>query len=340
MAMSDRAYALSDFPAEFQERVFINTLTGCWHWTGRANKSGYGYYRGKGAHVFACEFAHGIMENGLFACHKCDMPRCVNPAHLYPGTNFQNIQDMQKTGRKAHGERASKLTHEQVTEMLADDKRLPWELAKDFGISESTVLAMFAGNSWKHMPRQRSFEEVRATWTKLQGSKGKEYKRPRRQKKYWETITFEPLIDADLWLIRVLFEHAELSGKICTAHAEWNLPLAGLCRSGESEAKAFNTQLDRIFSFRIDYSQLKRNKRQYFSILYPRTNLFSHFDTGIFTTEKDALRYGISWDLIHVIEDNGVSALMDLITLLHGAHSHVEQAELLEAQRKLKEQAA
>lgn len=80
----------------------------CWLWTGSRNRSrdgspSYGriFFDGKTrkAHRVAYELAHGPIPYGLFACHKCDNPRCVNPAHIFLGTAFDNVEDRRSKGR-------------------------------------------------------------------------------------------------------------------------------------------------------------------------------------------------------------------------------------------------
>jgi hypothetical protein len=80
----------------------------CWVWEGGlAGRKGYGVisYKGKNvrAHRLAWELANGPIPNGLFVCHHCDNPPCVNPNHLFLGTATDNAQDMCQKGRWANG---------------------------------------------------------------------------------------------------------------------------------------------------------------------------------------------------------------------------------------------
>lgn len=76
--------------------------SGCWEWTGSKDKDGYGKFSLNGdmrAHRASYVLFIGKLKNGLFVCHSCDNPSCVNPEHLWQGTPKDNITDMYKKKR-------------------------------------------------------------------------------------------------------------------------------------------------------------------------------------------------------------------------------------------------
>ncbi len=94
----------------------------CWLWIGGIKENGYGQLSCKpigkkrttvGAHVFSYNLHFGEIQNGLYACHKppCVNRHCVNPSHLYAGTQKQNLADAIALGRIATGERNGTHTH-------------------------------------------------------------------------------------------------------------------------------------------------------------------------------------------------------------------------------------
>lgn len=86
----------------FNEKV-VKTENGCWEWQGRKNANGYGIFTVGHtekvlAHRMAWKLAYGYMPE-LHCLHKCDNPGCVNPEHLFLGTQSDNMRDMWDKGR-------------------------------------------------------------------------------------------------------------------------------------------------------------------------------------------------------------------------------------------------
>jgi len=105
----------------------------CWLWSGALAKNrGYGVYwdtaaqQTKLAHRGAWEIARGPIPQGLSVLHRCDNPPCVNPAHLFLGTQLDNIRDMDKKGRRsphAHTQKGRKFSDDHRAALSAAHRR-------------------------------------------------------------------------------------------------------------------------------------------------------------------------------------------------------------------------
>lgn len=120
---------------------------------GRANIGGR---RATGAHRYAWELAFGPIPKGVFILHKCDVRNCVNPDHLFLGSHSDNMEDMDRKGRRRqvrgenHG--MSKLTNTVVSTIRLLESTMPQvEIAKKFDIPKTTVNAILRGRTWRHL---------------------------------------------------------------------------------------------------------------------------------------------------------------------------------------------
>ena len=144
----------------FVERV---PFSGCWIWLAAVDEPPrlpYGKFwindlsRSIAAHRAAWLLFVGQIPDGKLVLHRCDVPCCVNPAHLFLGTNLDNTQDMIRKGRKylSRGELShhAKLTEEQARQ-VRDMQGTQSVIAAKFGISQTAVSAIKRGANWKHL---------------------------------------------------------------------------------------------------------------------------------------------------------------------------------------------
>lgn len=142
----------------------------CWPWLGNRNESGYGYMsRGRAdegkvyAHRLAYELAHGHLPPDVKVRHfKCDNPPCCNDAHLMPGTQAENVQDMLDKGRQASPEAKTLrgvsngravLDQPAVDAIRSEYRRYSRtagsrQLAAKYGVSDGQIRAIVAGTTW------------------------------------------------------------------------------------------------------------------------------------------------------------------------------------------------
>lgn len=152
-----RRQALS-FEDRFWRRV--EKTNGCWIWRGSVISGGYGdvdeRIHGKRvfrirAHRLSWELANGPIPDGLHVCHKCDNPPCVNPDHLFLGTDADNSADKLAKGRQPRGAKAgpAKLIDSEVVEMRAayDGGEHFRSLAARFRVSPGCVCSIVHNRS-------------------------------------------------------------------------------------------------------------------------------------------------------------------------------------------------
>ena len=141
----------------------VEKTDGCWLWTGNLNRDGYGQINRNHttvrAHRLSWEIHRGLIPDGLRVLHNCpggDNPGCVNPAHLFLGTDADNTADMVAKGRQSRGERqgAAKLTDAAVRAMRAEyatGTTTLNALANKYGIHLQNVFQIIKRKAWKHV---------------------------------------------------------------------------------------------------------------------------------------------------------------------------------------------
>jgi hypothetical protein len=132
----------------------------CWPWQGPLNTKGYPRFNANGKRYTATRVVLGLrlgryLEPNERACHTCDNPPCCNPAHLFVGSQADNVADCVAKGRQrtpaSKGETNSraKLSADQVAEIMClKGAMFQREIAQKYGVSRQTVSAIHRGFRW------------------------------------------------------------------------------------------------------------------------------------------------------------------------------------------------
>jgi hypothetical protein len=159
-------FSEEEYRASFFARV-AKSDDGCWQWIGAKHRNGYGQAHRNGkpdrAHRVSWRIHFGEIPVGLFVLHRCDVKDCVNPSHLFLGTQSENMRDMMAKGRYRKGSTKNvprgsrhwlaKLDEQKVLEI----KRLhalgygQVRLGKMFGVTREAIRAILRGWAWKHV---------------------------------------------------------------------------------------------------------------------------------------------------------------------------------------------
>jgi hypothetical protein len=152
-----------DIVERFWSHVDVKGDDECWNWTASLFRHGYGQIKqrfgsGNGknwqAHRLSYVIHFGEIADNLLVCHKCDNPKCVNPNHLFLGTNKENTMDMVAKGRAyrpvgvdVHN---SKLSEDDVRFIRSSHDR-NFKLAERFKVSQATICIIRKRLIWKHI---------------------------------------------------------------------------------------------------------------------------------------------------------------------------------------------
>ena len=144
-------------------KITVNIKTNCHEWILGKNR-GYGCFKKNGivyaAHRVSYEVHNNVIPDGMFVCHHCDNPKCINPEHLFLGTNQDNMIDMRKKGRgntnwikSGEEQYASKLKDEDIKTIrkMINDGVFLKVIAKKFNVCLMTISNIKRNKIWRHV---------------------------------------------------------------------------------------------------------------------------------------------------------------------------------------------
>lgn len=131
---------------------------GCILWLGAVGRGGYGIcgWNKKvwSTHRLAWINANGPIPESMHVLHTCDVRNCINPDHLWLGTNADNVADKLRKGR-ASAMSGTLNGNAKITEAdaarIKQDSRLLREIAAEYGVSETIISGIRNGTKWRHV---------------------------------------------------------------------------------------------------------------------------------------------------------------------------------------------
>lgn len=142
-------------------KTAVNDLTGCHEWQGNIHPKGYGMmsYRNTQVRTHRISYAAfvGPIPHGLHVLHRCDNRRCINPDHLFLGTNYDNIKDMMSKGRgRKVWTKSRRATGLSASEVIAIRARVAAGerqsvLEAEYQVHQSTISHIVRRKRWRHL---------------------------------------------------------------------------------------------------------------------------------------------------------------------------------------------